>query len=243
MAEYFIWPKLYLLWIRNVQAFYIIGHIFKVSSVFCLIVASFERYWMTKHWTFTGFEYRKRWVLLTCVIFVAIFIKIITSMVCLSKKLKIIVSFLKEIVIISNPECNTVFSRHAVGQLNKSWLIGFLNMLTIFLPFVTLIFLNGGIVLMLRQQNIQQLRSLMQELTVGRDFMKERRRNLKIATNTLIAIINCYLISNLLHLFISLVEYLQPGLSILNLISFILINNNNNAYCVFYRIITNTVSI
>lgn len=115
-------------------------------------------------------------------------------------------------MVISVPSCDMDFTRYAVGQLNnRSWLSGFLNMLTISLPFVTLIFLNGGIVLMLRQQNIQQLRSLITELTMGPDVMKLRRRNLRSATNTLIVIINCYLISNLLHLFISLVEYLQPG--------------------------------
>ena len=118
----------------------------------------------------------------------------------------------QEIIIITRPECDVYFSRYAVGQLNnRSWLMGFLNLLTIFLPFVTLIFLNGGIVMMLRQQNIQQLRSLITELTLGTDIMKLRRRNLRTATNTLIVIITVYLLSNLLHLFMSLVEYLQPG--------------------------------
>uniref|UniRef100_A0AC34FWU9 G-protein coupled receptors family 1 profile domain-containing protein n=1 Tax=Panagrolaimus sp. ES5 TaxID=591445 RepID=A0AC34FWU9_9BILA len=120
---------------------------------------------------------------------------------------------LLEIVIITRPECDVYFQRYAVGQLNnRSWLSGFLNMLTICIPFITLIFLNGGIVWMLRQQNIQQLRSLITELTMGHDVMKIRRRNLRCATNTLIVIITAYLISNLLNLLLSLVEYLKPGL-------------------------------
>uniref|UniRef100_A0AC35G729 G-protein coupled receptors family 1 profile domain-containing protein n=1 Tax=Panagrolaimus sp. PS1159 TaxID=55785 RepID=A0AC35G729_9BILA len=197
-SEYFRWPEIYSFWIHNARSFYIIGQIFKISSVFCLIAASFERYLMTKHWTFTGFEYRSRWILLVCVIFFAIFVKLFTAM---------------EIVIITRPECDVYFQRYAVGQLNnRSWLSGFLNMLTICIPFVTLIFLNGGIVWMLRQQNIQQLRSLITELTMGHDVMKIRRRNLRCATNTLIVIITAYLISNLLNLFLSLVEYLKPGL-------------------------------
>lgn len=46
---------------------------------------------------------------------------------------------------------------------------------------------------------------------MGRDVMKLRRRNLRIATNTLLVIISAYLISNLLNLFLSLFEYLYPG--------------------------------
>uniref|UniRef100_A0A7E4VY58 G_PROTEIN_RECEP_F1_2 domain-containing protein n=1 Tax=Panagrellus redivivus TaxID=6233 RepID=A0A7E4VY58_PANRE len=195
-AEYYQWPEVYGVWIHYARVIYIAGQIFKIASVFCLIVASFERYLMTKHWTFTGFEYRSRWILLVCVIFSAIFVKLFTVM---------------EIVIITNEDCDH-FRRRAVGRLSQSWLGGFLNMLTIFLPFVTLIFLNGGIVLMLRQQNIQQLRSLITELTMGHDVMKLRRRNLRAATNTLIVIISAYLISNLLNLFLSVIEYVQPGL-------------------------------
>uniref|UniRef100_A0A915DJK5 Uncharacterized protein n=1 Tax=Ditylenchus dipsaci TaxID=166011 RepID=A0A915DJK5_9BILA len=65
---------------------------------------------------------------------------------------------------------------------------------------------------MLRHQNVQQLRSLITELTMGHDVMKIRRRNLRAATNTLLFIISAYLISNLLNLFLSVMEYLYPGL-------------------------------
>lgn len=53
-------------------------------------------------------------------------------------------------------DCMDRFSRYTVGQLSKrSWFGNLLNMLTIFVPFVTLIFFNGGIVLMLKKQNVQ----------------------------------------------------------------------------------------
>lgn len=111
------------------------------------------------------------------------------------------------------PECENFFQRYSVGGhlSRQTWFSGFLNLLTIFLPFLTLVFLNGGIVLMLRQQNIQQLRSLITELTMGHDVMKERKRSLREATNTLIVIISVYLVSNLLNLFLSAIEYLSPG--------------------------------
>lgn len=60
--------------------------------------------------------------------------------------------------------------------------------------------------------DFQQLRSLITELTMGYDFMKIRRRNIRAATNTLLLIISAYLISNLLSLFLSISVFLRPGL-------------------------------
>ena len=57
----------------------------------------------------------------------------------------------------------------------------------------------------------QQLRSLITELTMGHDYMKVRRRNIRAATNTLLLIISVYLISNLLSLFLSVSVFIQPG--------------------------------
>jgi len=73
-----------------------LGQIVKLSSVFCLIVASFERffwiffllkiflkrYLVTSHWTFGGFEERTRWLLLVLVLTLAIAIRFSTSVVC-----------------------------------------------------------------------------------------------------------------------------------------------------------------
>uniref|UniRef100_A0A914DA65 G-protein coupled receptors family 1 profile domain-containing protein n=1 Tax=Acrobeloides nanus TaxID=290746 RepID=A0A914DA65_9BILA len=199
LAEYFDWSYLYYTWIHHVQPLYMLGHIFKIASVFCLIVASFERYMTTRHWTFSGFEYSTKWIVLCLVIFLAVLIKVFTSI---------------DIVVVLRTECDNYFQRYTVGGhlSRQTWFSGFLNLLTIFLPFFTLVFLNGGIVLMLRQQNIQQLRSLITELTMGQEVMKERKRSLREATNTLIVIISVYLVSNLLNLFLSTVEYVSPEL-------------------------------
>lgn len=74
---------------------YLLGQIFKVASVFCLIVASIERflktrniiprcvykfrYCLTKHWTFTGFESKTRWIVLIGALVLAVSLKCITS--------------------------------------------------------------------------------------------------------------------------------------------------------------------
>ncbi|EFO94310.1 hypothetical protein CRE_19611 [Caenorhabditis remanei] len=63
---------------------------------------------------------------------------------------------------------------------------------------------------MLRKQNVQQLRSLIAELTLGHDLSKIRRKNLRSATRTLIVIISAYLISNLLSLILIITEYFNP---------------------------------
>ena len=48
------------------------------------------------------------------------------------------------------------FKRYTAGQVSRhDWLPNFLSLLTVIIPFATLVFLNGGIVLMLRQQNVQ----------------------------------------------------------------------------------------
>lgn len=115
-------------------------------------------------------------------------------------------------IIIKRSACARVYERYRVAQAaTKEWTTSFVALLTVVAPFGTLVFLNGGTVLMLRHQNVQQLRSLITELTMGHDVMKIRRRNLRAATNTLLVIISVYLISNLLHLFMSLIEYLHPG--------------------------------
>ncbi|KAK0399450.1 hypothetical protein QR680_003056 [Steinernema hermaphroditum] len=197
VAEYYQNEALYTLWVSYVRPIYLLGQVFKITSVLCLIVASFERYFMTRHWTFTGFSIRTRWAILFSVIVVAISVKLVTS------------NF-QDIVLIIRPQCR-LFRRYTVGNLSeRAWLSGLVNTVTIFVPFLTLVFLNGGIVFMLRKQNIQQLRSLITELTMGHDVMKIRRKNLRSATNTLIIIITAYLISNLLNLSLTLIEFFIP---------------------------------
>lgn len=150
---------------------------------------------MTKHWTFVGFEMRTRWLVLFSLVCAAVFIKYMSE----------------EAVVVTRENCFG-FRRWAVriqrGELGH---MGWLHSLAIFLPFFTLIFLNGGIVRMLRKQNVQQLRSLIAELTLGHDLSKIRKKNLRSATRTLIVIISAYLISNLLSLILIIVEYFNPG--------------------------------
>lgn len=48
------------------------------------------------------------------------------------------------------------FRRYKVGNLSDNVLMsGLFNIISIFLPFITLVFLNSGIVMMLRKQHIQ----------------------------------------------------------------------------------------
>ncbi|KAE9420103.1 hypothetical protein Angca_001479 [Angiostrongylus cantonensis] len=192
-AEYFDKYLLFMVWLNYMPILYLFSQIFKFASVFCLIMASIERYCMTKHWTFTGFERRTRWLALLFVLGTAIIIKNITA----------------KVSMVERNECSG-YRRFKVDILGSdSFHLGIFNTAAIFVPFFTLIFLNGGIVLMLRKQNVEQLRSLITELTMGHDVMKIRRRNLRSATNTLIVIISAYLISNLLNVYLTLTEYIN----------------------------------
>ncbi|KHJ96189.1 hypothetical protein OESDEN_03862 [Oesophagostomum dentatum] len=146
---------------------------------------------MTKHWTFTGFERRTRYLALLFVVGMAIVIKNITA----------------DISVIERDECEGYRRFKITTRRVDAYHIDLFNTAAIFVPFFTLIFLNGGIVMMLRKQNVQQLRSLITELTMGTDVMKIRRRNLRSATNTLIVIISAYLISNLLNVSLTITEY------------------------------------
>ncbi|XGW29375.1 hypothetical protein V3C99_008862 [Haemonchus contortus] len=190
-AEYFDNYLLFMIWLQYMPVFYVFSQIFKIASVFCLIMASIERYCMTKHWTFTGFEQRTRWLALIFVIGMAIIIKNITA----------------DISVIERDECSGYRRFRIAFQSSDSYHLSLFNTAAIFVPFFTLIFLNGGIVMMLKKQNVQQLRSLITELTMGKDVMKIRRRNLRSATNTLIVIISAYLISNLLNVYLTITEY------------------------------------
>uniref|UniRef100_A0A914I9E5 C-CAP/cofactor C-like domain-containing protein n=1 Tax=Globodera rostochiensis TaxID=31243 RepID=A0A914I9E5_GLORO len=189
--------RLYLSWLHHFKWLYLLGQIFKLSSVLCLIIASFERYMITSHWTFSGFEERTRWLLLSVVLFVSVGIRFSTSV---------------DVVILFNEQSLVPFRRYSPAQItHREWLPNFFNLLTVIVPFGTLVFFNGGIVLMLRRQNVQQLRLMIVQLTMGYDFMKVRRRNIRSATNTLLLIISIYLISNLLSLFLSVFAFLNPG--------------------------------
>lgn len=198
LSEYLQLVRFYLLWLRYVKWLYMLGQIFKLASVFCLIVASFERYLITSHWTFSGFEKRTRLLLLALVLSLAVAIRFGTS--------------IDVVVVLFDARHSDPFRRYKASQLpRREWLPNFLSLMTVIIPFGILMFLNGGIVLMLRQQNVQQLRSLITELTMGYDFMKVRRRNIRSATNTLLVIITAYLVSNLLNLFLSVCAFLMPG--------------------------------
>lgn len=69
-------------------------------------------------------------------------------------------------------ECENVFQRYVIGtQLNKlHWILWSLNILTIFLPFFTLVLLNCGIVRMLRKQNIQVCKKFFQFSNFSKKF-------------------------------------------------------------------------
>ncbi|CAJ0933108.1 unnamed protein product, partial [Mesorhabditis belari] len=191
-AQYYKNFGLYLMWINYMPFLYLLGQIFKVASVFCLIVASIERYCLTKHWTFTGFESKTRWIVLVAALILAVSLKFITSRVEVQEHI----------------HC-TGFERFQIGTIRSSTFMGIINALVLAVPFLTLVFLNGGIVLMLRRQNVQQLRSLITQLTMGNDVMKIRRRNIRAATHTLLVIISAYLLSNFLNLTLTIVEYLD----------------------------------
>ncbi|VDL76089.1 unnamed protein product [Nippostrongylus brasiliensis] len=94
---------------------------------------------MTKHWTFTGFEQRTRWLALSFVVGMAIIIKSITA----------------DISVLEREECDGYRRFKVSYQRGDSYHLGLFNTAAIFVPFFTLIFLNGGIVMMLRKQNVQ----------------------------------------------------------------------------------------
>ncbi|CAD6191975.1 unnamed protein product [Caenorhabditis auriculariae] len=192
-AEYYDEAGVYEMWLQFVPTVYIFAQIFKIASVFSLIMASIERYCMTKHWTFVGFEERTRWLVLVALVVASIVIKYLSE----------------EVVIETREHCSGY--RHWTVKVQRGELrhMGFVHLLAISLPFFTLIFLNGGIVYMLRKQNVQQLRSLITELTLGHDLSKIRRKNLRSATRTLIVIISAYLISNSLNMLLIIVEYID----------------------------------
>lgn len=109
-------------------------------------------------------------------------------------------------------ECRSLFTRLLVERapLNDDFR-SLLEMLTTTLPFISLVLLNSGIVIMIRKQNVQQLRSLITQLTLGKDLSKIRRQNLRAATKTLLFIISIYLLSNVLTLFLTFLGFLYPG--------------------------------
>ncbi|CAD5221575.1 unnamed protein product [Bursaphelenchus okinawaensis] len=196
-SQQFLWKSIYLLWLKHAQWLLVLVQIFKLTSTFCLVIASYERYHLTKHWTTSGFDYRTRWILLVMIVGMGVFIKVFHPTL---------------YVTVRRPECTSLFSRLNVERMAATdSLTSLFDVLVVALPFFTLIFLNGGIVYMIRRQNVQQLRFLITELTMGKDLTEVRKQNLRSATNTLLFIITTYLIANTLGFFMTIVEYFYPN--------------------------------
>lgn len=74
-ARYYEWPSLYIQWLLNARLLMLLVQMFKIASVFCLIIACYERYLLSKHWSTSGFDYSVRWILLTAAILLSVLIK------------------------------------------------------------------------------------------------------------------------------------------------------------------------
>ncbi len=71
VAEYFDDLDLYLYWLSYFHPVLYFGQVFKVASAFSLVVASFERFFITRHWTFSGFQYRTRLFIFVVIVLLA----------------------------------------------------------------------------------------------------------------------------------------------------------------------------
>ncbi|KAI6236495.1 hypothetical protein M3Y95_00163700 [Aphelenchoides besseyi] len=196
-ARQFHWSNTYLAWLTNAQALMLLVQVVKLASVSCLVVASYERFMVTKHWTNSGFDYSVRWFLLIAAIALSVVLKLFNP---------------TSYVVVERRECHSLFTRFLVERSpSTNGLRSLMDTLIVGCPFITLVFLNLQIVLKIRKQNVQDLRSLITQLTLGRDLMEIRRENLRSATRSLLFIITTYLLSNCLALTITTVEYFYPG--------------------------------
>ncbi|KAF8375743.1 hypothetical protein PRIPAC_82172 [Pristionchus pacificus] len=199
--EYFGNYSVYLLWHDYVPVVSTIGQTVIASSVYFIVAASLDRY-MTS--IGRKFKSQHRILAISCAVMIG----------CLTK-----LPFYLEVEKVINEECDGNFGYVDISRTNitksefysQVYMFYTRNIVNVFLPFLLLLLFNLAAVHNLSRQRrpdvLIESPSLMGHTNVN------NRSSLKDASRTLIVLVTTYLLTNVLNLCITLVEFIHPDLT------------------------------
>lgn len=220
---------LYSIYMRYTIPLFAVGRIIQLFSIYMVVAATVERFFMVRNWsdaTNRGALRPMTRALVVLLIFVAC--------VCLRAPV------FWEYAVIENSLCDDPFGVYqfvpVLIAVEEYGAFNFyvMNVVQVFGPFTLLTILNVGIIRTLRRRLSLAEKFLFPVRYVSESTFEKgiSREKLKAATYTLVAIVTGYLISNLLHTAITIMEYTMQSM---------LVDENGSAR--WYTIATDVISI
>ncbi|KAI6213566.1 hypothetical protein M3Y94_00164900 [Aphelenchoides besseyi] len=196
LADYLESAFLLKTWFTYMRVLITFCHIAMTTSAFLILAACFERYcvtcWPSKiHWV------NKNRRSIACG---AIFMGFLTKF-----------THFFEFRIIHNENCTGEMTEYDLSASDLAsdyyysllWRIGFRNLVTIWLPFFLLLFMNFKIVRVLR-------RKVTETAVLDKPREVERKKRVRSATRTFVCVCFSYLLANTLNVIITMFEYIDP---------------------------------
>ncbi|KAE9550993.1 hypothetical protein FO519_005779 [Halicephalobus sp. NKZ332] len=188
------------LWMSYVIPMITVSHIAMTTSSFLIVAASLERYCISTNSKYRSLVQRNRkWIA-----FIAVCFGIISKG-----------TMPLELDRIKTEECTGLMTEWGLGMkefvfdtpYHVVWRLWYRNIATVFFPFFVLAFFNIKIVIALRHNPKESTAGMKNgELVIS---PKQRSRN---ATRTMICVVSCYLISNIINVLVTFLEHFDKKL-------------------------------
>ncbi|EYC20470.1 hypothetical protein Y032_0022g640 [Ancylostoma ceylanicum] len=212
LIDYLISPTLMQIWYSYMVPMITISHVAMTSSSFLIVCASFERYCLTVNSTFLPFAQKNRKFIAAFAILLGVISK---GTMCL------------EFEFFDIPECEGLITETQMRYpdfvintpYNVVWRFWYRNLATIIAPFFILAYFNIRIVKALTKHTKMTVCQLAGNALVEKAKRKmsenpildpvKRKATARAATRTLVMVVCCYLISNIISVALTIWEHLD----------------------------------
>ncbi|CAJ0603678.1 unnamed protein product [Cylicocyclus nassatus] len=199
LIDYLISPTLMQIWFSYMVPMITISHVAMTSSSFLIVCASFERYCLTVKSSILPFAQRNRKYIAAFAILLGVISK---GTMCL------------EFEFYEIPECEGLITQTQMGYTdlvtktpyNVVWRFWYRNFVTIIAPFFILAYFNIRIVKALTRHTKMTVCQLAGNALVEQ---AKRKATARAATRTLVMVVSCYLISNIISVVLTIWEHLD----------------------------------
>lgn len=199
----------YSIYMRYTIPLFAVGRVLQLFSIYMVVAATVERFFMVRNWSDASNRGAlKPW---TRILVVALI-----SVICVCLRAPVF----WEYVVIENPMCHDPFGVYqfvpVLAGVEEYSFFNFyvMNVVQVFIPFILLTILNVGIIRTLRRRLSLAEKFLFPVRYVSESTFEKgmSREKLKSATYTLLAVVTGYLISNLLSITITIIEYFMQSM-------------------------------
>lgn len=199
LIDYLVSPVLMQIWFSYMVPMITISHVAMTSSSFLIVCASFERYCITVNSPFLPFAQKNRKLIAGLAILFGVISK---GSMCL------------EFELYEVPECEGMMTQTQMRYpdfvfdtpYNVVWRFWYRNFVTVFAPFFILAYFNIRIVKALTKHTKMTVCQLAGNALVEK---AKRKATARAATRTLVMVVCCYLISNIISVALTIWEHLD----------------------------------